>query len=131
MDARTGQTDPCPMCGSTNVWWRGRRWYDVPLTWLRYIIVAPIEMVFGTKQRASGGIGHTAHHISYEAARDAYDDRMSVATGRWFWRCGSCGERGQVFEDIGQAQIEHISSIEADMAENQGGAEQPFSRRHD
>jgi hypothetical protein len=131
IDARIGQADPCPMCGSADVRWRGRRWYDVPLTWVRFIVVGPIEFVFAPKKRSFGGIGHTGEDLTYDAAREAYDDRMATATARRFWKCRACRNKGQVFADVGAEQLEHLESIEDALAENKGGVERPVGRRHD
>jgi hypothetical protein len=119
------------MCGSADVRWRGRRVYDIPLTWLRYVVVAPMEFVFSPKKRSFGGIGHTGHDLSYDAARQAYDDRMATATAKRFWKCRACKHKGQVFGELGASQLQYLASVEDDLAENRGGVQGPVGRRHD
>jgi hypothetical protein len=93
----TGQFDPCPNCGSEDVRWRGRRWYDVPLNFLRYIVEALLHTLgFGSKS-PSQYAPEFREALQHEKL---YDDRMSAQTPRRFWRCPSCKQRGQVFDDL-------------------------------
>lgn len=91
--------EPCPECGSENVRWRGRRWYDVPLNFLRYLVEAFFHALgFGGKSSSDYApeFGEALQH------QKMYDDRMSAQTPRRFWRCPSCKQRGEIFDDLAE-----------------------------
>jgi hypothetical protein len=97
--AVTGKTDPCPNCGSQDVRWRGRRWYDIPLNFLRYIVEALLHTLgFGSKS-PSQYAPEFREALQHEKL---YDDRMSAQTPRRFWKCPACKQRGEVFDDLGE-----------------------------
>lgn len=88
MDAMGRET--CPLCGSASVRWRGRRPYDVPLTWLRYVG----ELVAGAFLSRQGA--KFPHEMPGLA-----DEYREAATGhktpRRFWRCSACQQKGHEF----------------------------------
>ncbi len=95
-NATTGQLNPCPTCNSDRVRWRGRRIYDMPLTWTR----ASIEMMIGALQ---GGPRGKAASYSWQQVRGNYRSEILEAntgwkTARYYWRCQNCRNRGQIFE---------------------------------
>jgi hypothetical protein len=95
---------------------------------MRLLVETLLSLVAGRPTRSYGGIGHTAKDVEYEAARRAFDEKMSSATPRRFWKCRACGERGYVFDDVGETAIGHMASIEGEMAENKGGAFDPVGK---
>jgi hypothetical protein len=94
----TGKSDSCPNCGSENVRWRGRRWYDVPLNFIRYVIEAFFHTLgFGAKAPSQ----YAPEFSQYLEQQKIYDDRMSAQTPSRFWKCAACKQRGEVFDDLG------------------------------
>jgi hypothetical protein len=97
--AVTGKPDPCPNCGSEDARWRGRRWYDVALNFTRYVIEAFLHTLgFGAKSPSQ----YAPEFSQALEHQKMYDDRMSAQTPRRFWRCPSCKQRGEVFDDLGE-----------------------------
>ena len=108
-----GRAEPCPNCGSHDVRWRKRRWNDVLFTWLRYGVESILGIFTGpprsrsvylpeSERRVEDGGGGMydlgATRMHYGAARRAQDERMALATARWFWRCRACKQHGETFD---------------------------------
>jgi rubrerythrin len=103
IDARTGQPEPCPMCGSADVRWRRRRWYDGARNGMRYSIEAVLSTVF--RQRSVTGmrdvdVWQERNQALMDAHRiKAHDHALSSKTADRFWRCRACKREGHVFHD--------------------------------
>ena len=101
-----GEAVPCPNCGSGNVRWRRRRFYDVILTYARYLADVVVSTLFGMGQtRIAGGGSHSAGRanlqaLAYSESRQFYESRMGTKTASRFWRCPDCRKKGQVFDRL-------------------------------
>jgi len=80
----------CSRCNSVHIVTRRRRLSDVLATWARYCV----DFFF----RAVGDNPGPMYQTSRERGFDASTPR-SLATGRVFWRCRDCGERGAIFDE--------------------------------
>ena len=87
-------TTPCPNCGSRNVRWRKRRWYDGPLNFL--------ETMFSgaTSMRTDDGISameRSGMDPSFMRQRgiDEQHRKMGRHTAELFWRCPDCRLKGE------------------------------------
>src|SRR5512135_188904 len=102
-----GEVVPCPNCGSRNVRWRNRRFYDVILTYARYLTDLVVSTLFGMGQtRIAGGGSRSAGRanlqaLAYSQSRQFYESRMGTKTATRFWKCPDCRKKGQVFGSIG------------------------------
>jgi hypothetical protein len=118
-----GQPRACPICNSSDVRWRGRRFYDVPLNWLRYVVEYCLQVFTNSRRQTyyvapPGSMRDAPARYHYEQHRQALDERASTMTPRAFWRCRSCGNRGQIFDEIDG--IERLDELEEQVIE-QGG----------
>jgi predicted RNA-binding Zn-ribbon protein involved in translation (DUF1610 family) len=86
---------PCPSCGSDNVKWRRRRWYDGPLNVLEGMLT-----IATTKQTHAG-----AHHAftdprSFDQEYQREQRRkMGRRVAELFYRCADCKSSGEDFEE--------------------------------
>ena len=129
---------PCPDCGSTDVRWRRRRSYDVVFTYLRWYIDSIAGTLFGsTRSTVPGSIlsdrtnqGRLAG-MQYAEERKFYEDRAGTKTATLFWKCRSCGHRGQVFEGIDNllGERQRLESLEDTVSGNLGSVAEPL--KHD
>lgn len=88
-------TQPCPVCDSTNIRWRGRRLYDVPLTWARHFV----EMLnMGASRQAMGMRRSRYADYPTHVRAEALQGRTGLRTATRFWRCRDCKNRGEVFD---------------------------------
>jgi hypothetical protein len=92
IDAKTGQVRPCPICNSVNVRWRGRRPYDVPLTWSRHFI----EMLFSSTMASTPR--RSARVYRERLVGELLEARTGGRTATAFWRCPDCRNKGDVFD---------------------------------
>ena len=97
MDVTTGQTRPCPDCGSRAVRWRGRRIYDVPLTVLRWVVELFASALSGSA-RGKRGSGYTYRGRAGAVHMDMIEARTGLKTAHQFWKCPECRRNGQSFE---------------------------------
>ena len=98
MQDEFGRTvDACPLCGSAEARWRGRRPWDFPLTWLRWIVEL-IASAFASQRRAE-----ERYYWGYgDRTQDEMRGEMSEAntglrTPRRFWKCRACKRKGHEF----------------------------------
>jgi hypothetical protein len=94
---------PCPICDSTNVRWRGRRFYDIPLTWARTLIEALWSGVaVNARMEPSGGNRELDRAATHDYGESVRAEHLEAATGHAtpsrFWRCRACGGKGHVFD---------------------------------
>src|SRR5262249_14917194 len=98
---------PWPDCGSTNWRWRPRRFYELLFTSLRWYVDAIVGGIFGaTRSTVPGSVlpdrtnqGRLAG-LEYAQARKVYETRVGTTTASLFWKCRTCGKRGQMFDDV-------------------------------
>lgn len=87
--------ETCPLCGSASVRWRGRRPYDVLLTWLRYVGEMIAQALFRGEDR------HRYFDPEWLERQNFQNEYREAATGhktpRRFWRCSACKQRGHAF----------------------------------
>jgi ssDNA-binding Zn-finger/Zn-ribbon topoisomerase 1 len=84
----------CPNCGSKNVRWRNRRWYDGPLNFLETMFTG------ATAIRTDEGISameRSAMDSSFMRQRGIDEQRreMGRRTAELFWRCPDCRLKGE------------------------------------
>jgi hypothetical protein len=89
---------PCPSCGSTNVRWRKRRWYDGPLNFLETMLSG------ATMIRTDDGIGplqRSTMDASFMRDRGIAEQKrkMGRRTAELFYKCTDCHSKGEDFED--------------------------------
>jgi hypothetical protein len=121
IDKATGQVEPCPMCGSREVRWRQRRWYDVLRTWLRWLVEAVLSAFGGGRKSSYSPVIGDPQGYSYEAQVAAFDHRWSIQTPRSFWRCSDCRRRGYVFDPLDGSEHRNVLERE-DAIRAQGGS---------
>lgn len=125
----------CPDCGASNVRLRRRRWYDYVRTWGRFVLDSLGSP--STRGVSSTGRGNTTSHAQdmlaaneYSEYRDAYEARLGTATAQYFWKCRSCGKRGQVFgrgdldRELGTGRT-LLAERERDIESRMGSAGRP------
>lgn len=86
---------PCPSCGSKNVQWRRRRWYDGPLNFLEGMLT------IASTRRTHGGVMH-----AYSDPR-SFDEqylreqrrKRGRPTAELFYKCPDCKSSGEDFEE--------------------------------
>ncbi|MDE3094742.1 MAG: hypothetical protein KGK07_01925 [Chloroflexota bacterium] len=107
LDSRAFEPKPCPLCDSTNVRWRRRRFYDVIRTYLRYIADRVVGAAFGGTRTTIIGPAYSDRasdarlaSIEYREERNIYEDRVGTMTAPLFWKCPDCGRKGQVFDHL-------------------------------
>ena len=89
---------PCPICGSNNVRWRKRRWYDGPLNFFETMLsgATRIQTDDGVPPilRAEMDAGHMRD-------RDITEHGMSAnrAVAPMFWRCPDCHQHGEGYDE--------------------------------
>lgn len=99
---------PCPDCGSRNVDWRRRRWYDGLFKFLEGLL-----LIGGTRHTNGGGvthatsatfsnfaIGHPHFHQLPLRQRRSFDEPETESNRRaadLLYRCRQCGGKGEVF----------------------------------
>lgn len=141
--------DPCPMCGSDQVRWQNRRWYDVVRTWIRFAAESIIHPLLGGQtSRASipGAVGEPStdlpdmrtdrairNHsleLNYAVTREVYEAHVAGETARAFWRCKTCGRKGEQFANAAQllALRETVVKIEDQISGEMGVAHNPVDR---
>jgi predicted RNA-binding Zn-ribbon protein involved in translation (DUF1610 family) len=89
---------PCPSCGSKNVRWRKRRWYDGPLNFLETMFSGA-----GTI-RTDDGISPMARStmdagFMRERGIEEQKRKMGRRTAELFYRCSDCRSSGEDFDD--------------------------------
>jgi len=89
---------PCPVCDSPNVRWRGRRLHDVPLTWLRYVGEIVGAALGGPGTNSVRG-RYTGSQAREELRGEILEARTGLKTPTRFWRCQDCRNRGAIFAD--------------------------------
>ena len=109
---------PCPICNSGDVEWRKRRPTDVLVTWFRYgtdfLFNASLK---GGQYKKAGGLATYTYKDAktFDAPNRAdvgdsfhYSNKthQALATPRFLWRCQSCGNRGEVFDESVTAERE-------------------------
>jgi hypothetical protein len=137
------QVSVCPLCGSRNVRWRNRRFYDVIFTWLRYGVENTLATVLTRgATTATGPAAGREPYVSdvlrsrieveeYGPARRMYEEKIGLTTARRFWRCPDCRQKGQVFAGIddtltgGRATL---ASMEDEITGGLGSASTPVDR---
>ncbi len=131
-----GEVGPCPNCGSTNVRWRHRRFYDVILTYLRYLTDVTAGTLFGAGRTSiPGGSGSQRaaqaylDAAQYRQERTIYESRAGTMTAKRFWKCPDCHEKGQVFEGVERiaGARERLGELESDITSNLGSVGSPIS----
>jgi len=154
IDARTGRVEPCPNCGSRDVRWRGRRWYDFVLTYARFSVEAMLRVVgFGRMGPSTPGgaaaenangyceqavplvttgsmIDDVNSEIHYEQLREYYEVNAGTAVARRYWKCRACKQRGQVFDHVERllAPRARVAELEDGIARRPGGVSYPVDR---
>jgi predicted RNA-binding Zn-ribbon protein involved in translation (DUF1610 family) len=128
----------CPNCGSRNVRWRNRRFYDVILTWLRYFADAFLSMIFSRGATPTVGMPYGDRVLQsrvsaelYKRARSAYEMKIGLTTAVRFWRCPECKQKGQVFSGIDDALTEGrtaLASVEDEITGGLGSVSTPVDR---
>lgn len=95
IDATT--TQPCPICNSANVRWRGRRPYDVPLTWGRWL--GELLYMGSSRQALSMRRPGAGQYRDYRSnmRQEMLEARTGLTTATRFWRCPDCKNHGEVF----------------------------------
>ena len=101
---------PCPSCGSANVKWRRRRWYDallgLPVSLLTFL--GPSRSTDGVSYATSASLPNmiaflhgqklTSHaHITHAHVPGPSEQPSPVAR-EFYYRCRNCGGRGKHFE---------------------------------
>jgi hypothetical protein len=76
----------CPNCGSTNVRWRNRRFYDVLFTWCA-------EAFYNSAVWSNDGCA-----LIYQVPPETYPQAVRYDTPHRFWRCLDCRRRGDEFD---------------------------------
>jgi hypothetical protein len=106
------------MCGSINVRWRSRRWYDVLFTNVRWYLDRAVGGLLKAGRTESVDLSFDAASdqrqldaIRYRKRRDWYEDQAGGMTARRFWKCGDCHRKG---EDFGN--IDNVLATRADLA---------------
>jgi hypothetical protein len=88
---------PCPECGSRNVRWRKRRWYDGPLNFIETMLTGAgtIRTDDGIDPMARSGMdsGFMRDRGVQETRR-----QMGRRTAELFWRCPDCKQKGEANE---------------------------------
>jgi hypothetical protein len=109
----TTSQDPCPSCGSPNVSWRNRRFYDVLLTWL-------------TASFSSAYFWTDDGPWAYDLPPEVYTPPLSLETPERFWKCPDCLQSGEEFEVRPLGEKEQFAGLSAaDIAEG----DRVFDRR--
>lgn len=154
IDARIGQTEPCPMCGSTEARWRGRRVYDFVFTCGRFMVERTLyafgfgrlgpstpgghaEVVAGSfgagpvpHIRTASTIDDVNRDIHHATLRDVYEIETGMAVAKRYWKCRSCKRRGQVFEDLDRmlAARGELARLEGNIEARNGAVSEPIDR---
>jgi hypothetical protein len=84
------QTIHCSRCNSTNVSVRKRRITDVLASWAFY----GVNFLFSGFGKDLRPGATTASELRFD-----WEAHRGLATGRWFWHCHACGNKGEVFDD--------------------------------
>jgi hypothetical protein len=105
--AVTGKFEPCPRCGSEDVRWRGRRWYDVINNNLRGFIEWGVAMLFRPRRDSLSYPIPTSRAdelrlaaIESDALLNAHEYNTAFMTPRRYWKCRACRQRGEVYDDV-------------------------------
>jgi hypothetical protein len=141
--------DPCPMCGSADVRWRRRRWFDVARTWLGSLAEHALHFVLSKSttratipgarssapsyfpdpktERMIDNANRVAH---YGKSRELYESELSFVTAARFWRCRTCKREGHMFADPeGMLDFrESLVEMEDEIAAEWGAAHNPIDR---
>jgi hypothetical protein len=125
IDARTGQPEPCPMCASTNVRWRQRRWSDYPLNWLRFVFESVFGFVSSGRRNANLGVPGSPQGYEYDEYRLAHDEHAASLIPRFFWKCADCGRKGEIFGSLDTTNLERITELERDLRAQGGVVSDP------
>jgi len=97
------QDGSCPNCGSTNVVWRRRRFYDILLTWLGASLTnAPLW---------AGDCFYWSEDLPIEAYLP-----VSLETPLRFWRCTPCRQTGEEFDPDSNTASEDALAAEPSPA---------------
>ncbi len=90
----------CPDCGSAEAIWRRRRWYNVALSWLRFLsFVDQVGYTPTPKSDATGEFEHDWPRQGLEMQADWIDEqRRELAMPSWYWRCKACGHTGVIYD---------------------------------
>ena len=138
INAATGQPDPCPVCGSTNVRWRGRRFYDIPFNFFRFLAVGALGGLIGTSGASTSprigvtGIDNRLATHAYQKERELYEARADSATPRRFWKCLDCKQHGEDFgslaEDTFALRRDLAAKEDSIVQDRLGGAASPINR---
>jgi hypothetical protein len=87
----------CPNCGSRNIHWRNRRWYDGPLNFVETMLAGGMTM------RTDEGISAMERSgmdpgFMRERGIDEQRREMGRRTAELFWRCPDCRQKGEAFK---------------------------------
>lgn len=91
IDPATMQVNPCPICGSFNVRWRRRQWYDGIFTLLAYLVNTFWLVVMPSRRPTA--------HVESRVAEEVLEDRVGPKTARYFWRCPDWRNSGSIFDE--------------------------------
>jgi hypothetical protein len=94
IDSATGQALPCPICNSTHVRWRGRRVYDVPLTWARHFT----EVLYSGTMSSGMARQRSAGQYRERLQGQILEANTGGRTATRFWRCPECRHKGEVYD---------------------------------
>ena len=94
IDSATGQPPPCPLCNSTRVRVRGRRVYDVPLTWARHFTEVLFSGLMSSGKRSRRPVAEYRQRLRAEILEANTGGRTPTR----FWRCPECKHKGEIFD---------------------------------
>src|SRR5437879_4041090 len=126
---------PCPDCGSTDVRWRPRRFYDVVFTYVRWFVDSIAGALFRSTRSTVAGSGFSDRTnegrlaaVEYAEERKLYEDRIGTKTASRFWKCRSCGHRGQVFDNLDNvvAERQRLAGFEDTISGSVGSVNEPL-----
>ena len=94
---------PCPSCGSRNLRWRRRRWYDGPLNFLEGMLT------IASTRTTHGGVPHAYSDPSSFNDQQHREQRRKFGrrTAELFYRCSDCKSSGEDFEEWTYRPPEH------------------------
>jgi hypothetical protein len=84
------ETIYCSRCNSTNLIITKRELSDVLATWAQYVL----NFLFSGFGKDLNPGATTASELRFDR-----ETHRGLATGRWFWRCRDCGEKGAIFDE--------------------------------
>ncbi len=113
--------EPCPNCGSADVSWRGRRWWESLRRALANAIEWPFTVLASTSRTPSLTLTRQPTQRGVDASqywrlRKAYDSRVAALPPR-IWQCRACDRRGEIHPGYAAVRAEY----EPDLARLEGG----------